>query len=135
MCKVLGVTESGFYRWLRNTSKPAKRELLLVEIKNIIGEAPENRNYGTVKGKPSASGWCYRRIFNRKSKNISLSNLVIFSTIQILTSPKTRYNTHMLLWILLAAVGVAGVVSVVWIARKRNKNQLVKRAFMDEKDS
>ena len=38
MCKVLGVTESGFYRWLRNTAKPAKRELLLVEIKNIIGE-------------------------------------------------------------------------------------------------
>lgn len=37
--------------------------------------------------------------------------------------------------ILLAAVGMAGVVSVVWIARKRNKNQLVKRAFMDEKDS
>ena len=46
MFKVLGVTESGFYRWLRNTAKPAKRELLLVEIKNLIGEAPENRNYG-----------------------------------------------------------------------------------------
>ena len=45
MCKVLGVTESGFYRWLRNKAKPAKRELLLVEIKNLIGEAPENRNY------------------------------------------------------------------------------------------
>lgn len=44
-------------------------------------------------------------------------------------------DTHMLLWILLAAVGMAGVVSAVWIARKRNKNQLVKRAFMDEKDS
>lgn len=43
MCNVLGVTESGFYRWLRNTAKPAKRELLLVEIKSIIGEAPENR--------------------------------------------------------------------------------------------
>ena len=60
---------------------------------------------------------------------------MIFSTIQILTSPKTGYNTHMLLWILLAAVGMAGVVSAVWIAIKRNKNQLVKRAFMDEKDS
>lgn len=46
MCKVLGVTESGFYRWLRNTAKPAKRELLLVEIKDIIVEAPENQNYG-----------------------------------------------------------------------------------------
>lgn len=46
MCKVLGVNESGFYRWLRNAAKPAKRGLLLVEIKDIIGEAPENKNYG-----------------------------------------------------------------------------------------
>lgn len=37
--------------------------------------------------------------------------------------------------ILLAAAGMAGVVSAVLIARKRDKNQLVKRAFMDEKDS
>ena len=72
MCKVLGVTESGFYRWLRNTAKPAKRELLLIEIKNIIGEAPENRNYGTVKGKPSASGWCSRRISNRRLGNLKI---------------------------------------------------------------
>lgn len=54
---------------------------------------------------------------------------------QVTDTPKNGYNIHMLLWILLAAVGMAGVVSVVWIARKRNKNQLVKRAFMDEKDS
>ena len=60
---------------------------------------------------------------------------MIFLTIQILTSPKTGYNIHMLHRILLAAVGMAGVVSAVWIARKKNKNQLVKRAFMDEKDS
>lgn len=51
------------------------------------------------------------------------------------TPKKNGDDTHMLLWILLAAVGMAGVVSAVWIARKRNKNQLVKRAFMDEKDS
>lgn len=54
---------------------------------------------------------------------------------QVTDTPKNGDDTHMLLWILLAAVGMAGVVSVVWIARKRNKNQLVKRAFMDEKDS
>ena len=46
MCKVLSVTESGFYRWLRTSAKPTKRELLLVELKDIIGEAPENQNYG-----------------------------------------------------------------------------------------
>lgn len=54
---------------------------------------------------------------------------------QVTDTPKIGDDTHMLLWILLAAVGMAGVVSAVWIARKRNKNQLVKRAFMDEKDS
>ena len=54
---------------------------------------------------------------------------------QVTATPKNGDDTHMLLWILLAAVGMAGVVSAVWIARKRNKNQLVKRAFMDEKDS
>lgn len=48
---------------------------------------------------------------------------------------ETRDDTHMLLWILLVVAGMPGVVSAVWIARKRNKNQLVKRAFMDEKDS
>lgn len=54
---------------------------------------------------------------------------------QVTDTPKNGDDTHMLHWILLAAVGMAGVVSAVWIARKRNKNQLVKRAFMDEKDS
>lgn len=57
------------------------------------------------------------------------------SSTQVTDTPKNGDDTHMLLWILLAAVGMAGVVSAVWIARKRNKNQLVKRAFMDEKDS
>lgn len=46
MCKVLEVSESGFYRWLKNKAKPKKRELLLVEIMDIISEAPENANYG-----------------------------------------------------------------------------------------
>lgn len=54
---------------------------------------------------------------------------------QVTDTLKNGDDTHVLLYILLAAVGMAGVVSAVWIARKRNKNQLVKKAFMDEKDS
>lgn len=46
MCRVLRVSESGFYRWLRNREKPTKRQLLLVEIVKIIEEHPENSNYG-----------------------------------------------------------------------------------------
>ena len=34
-------------------------------------------------------------------------------------TPKTGDDTHMLLWILLAVAGMAGVVSAVWVARKK----------------
>ncbi len=46
MCEVLKVSESGYYRWLRNRSKKTKRQLLLVEIKKILSEHPDNDNYG-----------------------------------------------------------------------------------------
>ena len=46
MCRVLNINESGYYRWCRNSIIPGNRELLLVEIKKIIGECPENENYG-----------------------------------------------------------------------------------------
>lgn len=46
MCRVLKVSESGFYRWLRNREKQTKRRLLLVEILKILNEHPDNKNYG-----------------------------------------------------------------------------------------
>ena len=46
LCKVLGANESGSYRWLKNRGKLSKRQLLLVEIKNILSEHPDNDNYG-----------------------------------------------------------------------------------------
>ncbi len=46
MCKILNVSESGYYRWLRNRNKKTKRELLLVEIKKTLAEHPDNDNYG-----------------------------------------------------------------------------------------
>ena len=38
---------------------------------------------------------------------------------QVTDTPKTGDNTHMMLWILLAVAGMAGVVSAVWVARKK----------------
>ena len=38
---------------------------------------------------------------------------------QVTDTPKTGDDTHMLLWILLAVAGMAGVVSSVWVARKK----------------
>ena len=46
MCKILKISESGYYRWLRNRSKKTKRQLLLVKIKEILAEHPDNDNYG-----------------------------------------------------------------------------------------
>lgn len=46
MCKVLKISESGYYRWLKNKDKPSKRHLLLVTINEILSEHPDNANYG-----------------------------------------------------------------------------------------
>lgn len=46
MCRVLKVSESGYYRWLRNRSKPTARELLSVKIRSVLEEHPDNDNYG-----------------------------------------------------------------------------------------
>ncbi len=46
MCRVLKISESGYYRWLKNRTKPTARELLSVEIKAILDEHPDNDNYG-----------------------------------------------------------------------------------------
>ena len=46
MCRVLKISESGYYRWLKNRSKPTSRQLLSVKIKAILDEHPDNDNYG-----------------------------------------------------------------------------------------
>ena len=46
MCKALGVSESGYYRWIRNHSRPPRSQLLLVEIQKILDEHEDNSNYG-----------------------------------------------------------------------------------------
>ena len=49
MCKCLFFSESGYYRWLKNKSKPSSRQLLSVEIQKIIDEHPDNDNYGVLR--------------------------------------------------------------------------------------
>lgn len=46
MCRVLKVSESGYYRWLRNRGRMTGRQLLSVQIRQIFEEHPDNDNYG-----------------------------------------------------------------------------------------
>ena len=46
MCRVLRLSESGYYRWLRNREKRNRRQLLAVKIDAILAEHPDNHNYG-----------------------------------------------------------------------------------------
>ena len=46
MCRELKISESGYYRWLKNRSKPTARVLLSVKIQAILDEHPDNDNYG-----------------------------------------------------------------------------------------
>jgi transposase InsO family protein len=49
MCRTLKVSESGYYRWLKNRGKKKSRQLLLVIIKEIIKNHPDNDNYGVER--------------------------------------------------------------------------------------
>ena len=46
MCKVLNISESGYYRWLKNRNKPSAQKLLSVKIQEILDAHPDNSNYG-----------------------------------------------------------------------------------------
>lgn len=49
MCRVLKISESGYYRWVKNRNKPSSRQLLSVEIQKIRNEHPDNINYGVKR--------------------------------------------------------------------------------------
>lgn len=49
MCRVLKISESGYYRWLKNRNKPTARALLSVKIQAILDEHPDNDNYGVKR--------------------------------------------------------------------------------------
>ena len=49
MCRVLGVSESGYYRYIGNKDKPGKDKILSVAMKEILNENPLNDNYGAPR--------------------------------------------------------------------------------------
>jgi transposase InsO family protein len=49
LCRVLQVSESGYYKHLRNKNKPYKNADLLKQIYKLLKEDPENANYGVKR--------------------------------------------------------------------------------------
>lgn len=49
LCRVLQVSESGYYKYLRNKSKPYKYADLLKQIYELLKEDLENANYGVKR--------------------------------------------------------------------------------------
>jgi transposase InsO family protein len=49
MCEQLGVSESGYYQSLKPKATKSRRELLSVQIKEIIEEHEDNNNYGVQR--------------------------------------------------------------------------------------
>lgn len=60
LCSILGVSESGYYRWLCSCNITDRDALLLTRIRRVLAEHPDNSNYGVnriylalaQKGKP-----------------------------------------------------------------------------------
>lgn len=49
MCHLLEVSESGYYRYLKNLGKPDKDAVLSAAIQTIIDESVFNDNYGVPR--------------------------------------------------------------------------------------
>ena len=49
MCRVLEVSESGYYKYLRNLGKPDKDAVLSAAIQKILDESEFNDNYGVPR--------------------------------------------------------------------------------------
>ena len=49
MCRVLEVSESGYYKHLRNLGKPDKDAVLSAAIQKILDESEFNDNYGVPR--------------------------------------------------------------------------------------
>lgn len=46
MCEVLHVSETGYYRFVRNLGRPSKDAILSAAMQEILDESPFNDNYG-----------------------------------------------------------------------------------------
>lgn len=49
MCKILGVSNSGYYKYKKNIARPGKDDVLSAAIQSVLNESPFNDNYGAPR--------------------------------------------------------------------------------------
>lgn len=107
MCRVLNISESGYYRWLKNRNKPTARKLLSVEIQTILDEHPDNDNYGVR-----------RMLVALEQKGIHVSQRTVYRTMSEMGLLHRRRIPH----------GITKATTEI-----QERENLIKRDFKSEK--
>mgnify|MGYP001262317632 CR=1 FL=1 len=107
MCISLKISESGYYRWLKNRCKQTSRQLLLVIIKEILSEHPDNDNYGVKRVKTA--------LFQR---GITVSHRTVYRTMKEGCLLHKRRKPH----------GITKATTEI-----QEKENLIKRDFKSDK--
>lgn len=76
MCSALPVSESGFYKWKRNRTRPKAWQRLLSEIHKILDEDEENKNYGVERMMIALEQRGVKRSFSTVKRTMAKGNLL-----------------------------------------------------------
>lgn len=76
VCAALPVSESGFYKWKKNRSKPKAWQKLLAEMHKILDEDDENSNYGVERMRIALEQRGITRSFSTVKRAMARGNLL-----------------------------------------------------------
>jgi putative transposase len=76
MCSSLSVSESGYYKWKRNRSRPKAWQFLLAEIHTVLAEHPDNENYGVERMMIALAQRGIRRSYSTVKRAMKKGNLL-----------------------------------------------------------
>ena len=76
VCAALPVSESGFYKWKKNRSKPKAWQNLLAEMHKILDEDGENSNYGVERMRIALEQRGITRSFSTVKRAMARGNLL-----------------------------------------------------------
>lgn len=75
-CRTLPVSETGYYKWIRNKDKKSAARKLLDEIYKILDEHPNNHNYGIERMQLALEQKGIKRSYSTVKRAMQLGNLI-----------------------------------------------------------